>query len=308
MELISVIIPVYNRTFELRRALQSVLKQVYDNLEIIVVDDGSDVDIKGVCDSFGDPRINYLGYVPHRNGNVVRNLGATRAKGNFIAFLDSDDEYLPHHLTRRLEKIKEWGCDGIYGSAYYDNGKSRQLKLSRPLQEHESMLNFLLAGGQAQSSSLFLKKEPALHIGWDESLERHQDYDFVWRLSQHYDLRSDYEPTTIIHSQESLPRENLPLDSCIAFISRNESFIDRRVYCLYHRDMFFAFCKNANAKYRSHYVKNSHRYIATLSLYEFAEVPKALGKSKVYFYTKYYWLHFLAMLGLLRRMLESKMQ
>jgi glycosyltransferase involved in cell wall biosynthesis len=139
--LVSVVIPTYNRSKELARAIKSVLNQTYQNFEILVVDDGSEENLRVVCDSFNDQRIRFLRNDTHTNANVARNRGIKEAQGEYIAMLDSDDEYLPHHLSRRVEKIKEWDCDGIFGSAYIDNGEEQTLKLSRPVNKGELMLN-----------------------------------------------------------------------------------------------------------------------------------------------------------------------
>ncbi len=94
-ELISVIIPVYNRTTELIRAIESVLNQTEQNFEIVIVDDGSEEDVKQACDLFNDKRIRFFRNEEHKNANVVRNMGVSMAKGDYIAMLDADDEYLP---------------------------------------------------------------------------------------------------------------------------------------------------------------------------------------------------------------------
>ncbi len=113
-KMVSVVIPVYNRVVELERAVRSILGQSWQSFEVIVVDDGSDVDVKTVCNSFKDDRIRYFRISEHKNANVARNKGITEAKGEYVAMLDSDDEFLPSHLERRVGKIHEWGCDGIF--------------------------------------------------------------------------------------------------------------------------------------------------------------------------------------------------
>lgn len=139
----------------------------------MVVDDGSEEDLKVICDSFNDQRIKFLRNDTHTNANVARNRGIKEAQGEYIAMLDSDDEYLPHHLNRRIEKIKEWDCDGIFGSAYIDNGDEQTLKLSRPLKKGELMPNYLLSTGSAPTPTHFYKTAAAKSTLWDETLLRH---------------------------------------------------------------------------------------------------------------------------------------
>ena len=87
----SVIIPVYNRTDLLIRALHSVSEQTRRDLEIIVVDDGSNIDIGSVLAEFHDPRLRYLRHQERRGTSAARNTGIDEARGDYLAFLDSDD-------------------------------------------------------------------------------------------------------------------------------------------------------------------------------------------------------------------------
>ena len=205
--LVSVVIPTYNRSKELARAIKSVQNQTYQNFEILVVDDGSEEDLRVICDSFNDQRIKFLRNDTHTNANVARNRGIKEAQGEYIAMLDSDDEYLPHHLNRRIEKIKN-GIWSIFGSAYIDNGEEQTLKLSRPLRKGELMINYLLSDGFAQTSSHFYKANAAKAVLWDETLLRHQDYDFSVRFAEKYICNSDHEPTVFIYWGKSVQLKN----------------------------------------------------------------------------------------------------
>lgn len=233
--LVSVVIPVYNRSKELSRAIKSVLNQTYQNFEILVVDDGSEEDLRTVCDSFSDQRIKFIRNETHTNANVARNRGIREAEGEYIAMLDSDDEYLPHHLSRRIEKIREWGCDGIFGSAYINNGEEQTLKLSRPLRKGELMINYLLSDGFAQTSSHFYKVSAAKAVLWDESLLRHQDYDFTVRFSEKFEIKSDYEPTIKINWQHKiyLGDNTEKIKSVIQFLKKYKPRINQSIYFSY---------------------------------------------------------------------------
>ena len=90
--LISIITPVYNRPELLRKAIQSVLGQTYNNFEYIIVDDASSEDIKSVVESFKDKRIKYLRHPVNKMMAASYNTGIKESKGEFIAFLESDDE------------------------------------------------------------------------------------------------------------------------------------------------------------------------------------------------------------------------
>src|SRR5689334_8143428 len=100
--LVSIIIPTYNRSTLLLRAINSALGQTHRNIEVIVIDDGSTDDTQRVLKSLTDTRINcYL--TRNQGASAARNYGLQRSKGEYITFLDSDDEYYPEKIERQLE-------------------------------------------------------------------------------------------------------------------------------------------------------------------------------------------------------------
>lgn len=107
-DLVSVIIPTYKRTFAmLSRAIKSVLSQSHKNIEIIVVDDSpsSFIDkdsIKRQVEKIPDDRIIYIQHESNQGACVARNTGIKNAKGDYVAFLDDDDEWLPDKLKLQL--------------------------------------------------------------------------------------------------------------------------------------------------------------------------------------------------------------
>ena len=100
--LVSVVIPVYNCESYLGESIQSVLDQVYRPIEVIVVDDGSTDGSPAVAQSFVTPELRYV-YQPHSGLSAARNKGISHSQGSFLAFLDSDDLWLPRKLTLQLE-------------------------------------------------------------------------------------------------------------------------------------------------------------------------------------------------------------
>ncbi len=93
----SVIIPVYNREKHIAQAIRSVLAQQYENFELLIVDDGSTDKTAAVVKAFTDPRVKYL-FQKNRERAAARNTGIKNSTGDYITFLDSDDEFLPDHL------------------------------------------------------------------------------------------------------------------------------------------------------------------------------------------------------------------
>lgn len=102
---VSVIIPVYNSQRFVRRALDSVLNQTYQNLEVVVIDDGSTDATAEVIQGLGDPRIVYL-HQKNQGQGPARNNGIRRCTGEYVTFLDSDDYYLPEKIAREVEFLR----------------------------------------------------------------------------------------------------------------------------------------------------------------------------------------------------------
>jgi len=114
--LVSVIIPTYNRAHLLSRAIGSVLKQSYQDFELILVDDGSTDDTEKVVKGFHDERVRYISYEENRGGAAARNVGIQVAEGEYLAFLDSDDEWYLDKLERQLKVFE--GLSSKFGVVY----------------------------------------------------------------------------------------------------------------------------------------------------------------------------------------------
>ncbi len=98
MSKISVIIPTCNRPELLPRAVKSVLNQTFNDFEVIVVDDGDKISAEKAMAQFSDQRIKYIKHEKRKGGGAARNTGLRNSQGDYIAFLDDDDEYLPDKL------------------------------------------------------------------------------------------------------------------------------------------------------------------------------------------------------------------
>ena len=113
---ISVVIPLYNKEEYIARALNSVLSQSFKDFEVIVVDDGSTDRGVSVVRRFADPRINII-QQPNSGVSAARNRGVMAVKSDLIAFLDSDDEWLPDHLETLLKLHEKYPEAGAYTTA-----------------------------------------------------------------------------------------------------------------------------------------------------------------------------------------------
>jgi glycosyltransferase involved in cell wall biosynthesis len=179
----SVVIPAYNRARVLPGAIDSVLRQTDQDFEIIVVDDGSTDNPKAVVDDFHDPRVRYE-RKENGGGGSARNRGIDLARGRFVAFLDSDDEFLPHHLAA-MRRIVEGKTDVTgYARMIVERGWGRSfLKPPRAIGQNEHMATYLLCDrGFIPTITLVVATELAQRIRYSDGMPFGQDTDFAIRL------------------------------------------------------------------------------------------------------------------------------
>ena len=183
---VSVIIPTYNRKHTLKRAIQSVYMQSLLPYEVIVVDDGSNDGTKEwVKQKY--PNVKYI-YQKNSGVSSARNKGIKIARGDWIALLDSDDEWLPNKLSEQISKIKSNLDVKILHSneIWIRNGvRVNQMKKHKKFGGYifEKCLDIC----RISPSSVLLKKEILNDIGtFDESLKVCEDYDLWLRITSKY--------------------------------------------------------------------------------------------------------------------------
>ena len=181
--LFSVIIPVFNRADVLATALASVLAQTCQDFEIIVVDDGSSDDPAAIVTGFGDPRITCVRQ-DNRGAGAARNRGIDLAHGRYVAFLDSDDRFLQHHLGAMARLLDGKPDTAGYARMVVDRGAGRTfLKPPRALRAGEHMANYLLCDrGFVPTITLVVPREIAARVRYDETVSFGDDKDFAIRL------------------------------------------------------------------------------------------------------------------------------
>lgn len=178
-QLVSVIITTYNRSQLVIKAIESVLNQTYENIEIIVVNDGSVDNTLEVLNEYTSnvPNIRVLNHPTSLGGNAARNTGIKSAKGTLIAGLDDDDVFLPNRISLLVENYDE--KYSLVTSCSKQIIKNEVLKTKFvPIIDIGTMLYFNAIGNQA-----LVKKEYIQKVGYyDENLKRYQDYDIWLRL------------------------------------------------------------------------------------------------------------------------------
>ncbi len=180
----SVVIPVYNRAALLGRALRSVLAQSEQDFEIVVIDDGSADNPSRVVEELADPRIVFVRQ-DNRGGGAARNTGIAKARGRFIAFLDSDDRFFPHHLATMRKLLENAPGTAGYARILVDRGEGRIfLKPPRAIRAGEDMATYLLCDrGFLATSTIVVERKMAEAIRFHENLAAAEDTDFAIRLA-----------------------------------------------------------------------------------------------------------------------------
>jgi glycosyltransferase involved in cell wall biosynthesis len=190
-ETVSVVIPTRGRPQLLARAIRSVLAQTTQQFEIIVVLDGPDSSTAKIVEAFADSRIRLVTLPRPAGGGTARNAGVSAASGNWIAFLDDDDEFLPRKLELQLGASAQSPTHAILivSQALVRSASGDQIWPSRFPQAHESTCEYLFCRTQLkqgssffQSSTFFVSRKLALQIPFRPELNRHQDWDWVIRV------------------------------------------------------------------------------------------------------------------------------
>jgi glycosyltransferase involved in cell wall biosynthesis len=289
----SIVIPVYNREQELKRAISSVIKQTYINWELLVIDDFSELDIKKTVDEFNDSRIIYKRLGKKGNANVCRNLGIRSSTGEFVAMLDSDDEWLPNHLEKSIEALLVNKVDGVFGSFLMNDGIKTVSYLNRPIKHNECMVNYILDGNSTATPTHFYRKHAALSVLWDENLHRHQDYDFIIRFSEKYKIAVVHLLTVIVHWERGITRQ-VHVYSNIMFLEKYKYRMKISYFIKYNIETLTYLMRHnlANSSECNYFRNNLLNNIAFLSLADFMSFQKRRKNfiSKLYYRLKYSFL------------------
>jgi len=197
---VSIIIPTYNRAHLVGRAIRSVLNQTYQDFEIIVVDDASIDNTEEVVKSFEDNRIRYIRHEKNKGAAAARNTGIKAARGEFIAFQDSDDEWLPEKLEKQMDIFQDLSKEiaVVYTDILkVEKGKTFHERDPSIMPEEGAIckkrIDFRVKGIFLQSS--VIRKESLITVGMlDENLQRYHDLDLFIRLATKYSFYHIDEP------------------------------------------------------------------------------------------------------------------
>lgn len=224
--LVSVVIPVFNRASMIAAAVESCLAQTYRPIEVVLVDDCSSDDLDTAIHPFVDrPEVRLVQHETNLGVSAARNSGVAAAKGTYVAFLDSDDAWLPTKLERQVAEVRSWtGQNVLCGTltkVISDQGavqiRPKRLKPStvpvgdylfvhktqRRLPEVSFKGAALMGGCFAQTSSYFLRRELALATPFRVGLNQYEDMAFLIDLGdKEIDFLLVEQPLTVQHNDD----------------------------------------------------------------------------------------------------------
>lgn len=258
-ELVSVIIPTYKRNENLKKAIESVLKQTYQNIEIIVVDDNNPdtrfrKDNEKIMECYlTNSKVKYIKHKKNKNGAAARNTGINVANGKYIGFLDDDDEFLPTKIEKQvhiLESEKKYNC---VSCQIFRNHKVEKQNINE-----KNLLEDILSLKVAPiTSTLLFRKEALLKLnGFNELYRRHQDVEIMVRYLQSNKLAYIQEPLIIMginngenqlngkalkEMKENFLKEFMPI---IEELDNEKNGCKKKIICSHYVGMTINFLKN----------------------------------------------------------------
>ena len=261
MKLVSVIIPTYNSEKFISKTIDSCLRQTHSEIEILIIDDNSLDGTKQVIKSYKDPRIKY--YLHERNLGVAasRNTGIRNASGDFIAFLDHDDEWMPEKTAHQLEVFKnsalEIGLVFTTGCSEYAHNLIKEKAPTGIVYNPKKDSFFPLKKSIAPPSSWMLPRAVVNEIGdFDTSIYSWDDCDYSTRVSLKYPVYFLNENLVIWHilpghlgivSYKTIKGKEIFLNKYFDFIKKDRKYLSK-FYKAIGKDAIFI-DKNIARKY-----------------------------------------------------------
>ena len=185
--LVTAIITTHNRNDLVGRAIESVLHQTYKNLECIVVDDASIVSAEAVCRKYSVEFI-YIPKAESKGGNHARNVGIKAAKGEYIAFLDDDDYWLPTKIEKQVALIIEKQCAVVYSNAKAEivqGNNVTYMEYSLDYTKRGDMHEKIFMSICCLNITILVEKQKLFEVGlFDEDVRFWQEYELTMRLAQ----------------------------------------------------------------------------------------------------------------------------
>lgn len=239
--LVSVVIPTYKRAAFIRHAVENVLRQTYQNIEVLVVDDGSPDDTSAVVQSIPDTRVRLIRHAANRGVSAARNSGIKAVRGMLIGFMDDDDEWREDKIEKQLQAIQ--GFDAVACTAV-SNSRGYSMRVhKRPRITLED-----LKRGSFAPSGLMAKAFVFRDLMFDETVTQGEDWDVFIRIAQRYSIAWISAPLLIYnegaHTRTTTEAKSLfgaALERRAAVVYKHREFLGERWFKYHLADTFLSY-------------------------------------------------------------------
>lgn len=260
-KLVSVIIPTHSGYDTIVKTIESVLSQTYTNLEIIICDDnGENTQNQLLTQKAIEPlmtkdrRIKYIVSKENKNGSSARNIAMKASSGEYISFLDDDDEYMPECVQKEIEAFEKLNDDyGIVFVSFLQTSDNRKDVIFTSDFKGDILQDFLLGKIESPSSIISIRRDVIKEVGfWDESFFRHQDWEYIIRILDKYKA---YGITDVLVKRKIVLRHNAKkpdlyeknrlhfLNKMKEYIEKQPKEISRQIYSKHYYEIGKAYFK-----------------------------------------------------------------
>ncbi|SEM93516.1 glycosyltransferase family 2 protein [Lihuaxuella thermophila] len=244
--IVSVVIPTRGRALLLKRAIESVLAQTFQDFEIVVVVDGRDEETEKILGEIPDPRLKTIINEHSLGGAEARNVGVRHARGEWIALLDDDDEWLPRKLEVQYQAARQssYRYPVVYCQLFGRTPRGDYIWPRRGMKENEHISEYLMARqtlfqgeGLIISTMLFVPRDLMLQVPFQKDLKRNQDWDWILRAALHEGVGFEYCEEVLAvwyveDGRQSISRQG-NWEYSARWIKQNKSLVTPRAYAAY---------------------------------------------------------------------------
>lgn len=279
--LVSVIIPTYKGTTNLKRAIDSVLNQSYRNIEVIVVDDNNPdtidrINTSNIMESYNLDNVFYIKHEYNKNGSAARNSGFMVSKGDFIALLDDDDYFSKSKIEDQVSFfVNNLKYEAVY--CWY----TMKNNIVKPKLTGSLAKEVLLLKTRIVTPSLMIRRETFKELnGFDETYERHQDYEFLIRFFEKYQIGLVKKNLLTIGNNGGInQKKEEDLDALKAYffkkfqskiksLSKTDKSFNKKIFLIHYTPVFWSHMKSKRLDlslrvYRLYLEKNKIGFLLT---------------------------------------------
>lgn len=291
--LVSVIIPTYGRCEYLQRTVNSVLNQTYANIEVIVVDDNGKSSPQGIetekimLSFLSNPKVKYVQHDINKNGSAARNTGLVASKGEYIAYLDDDDEFTPEKIEIQITQL---ASDAKNDAVYCFNSKfyhGKKVQTTTYTESGNCQFDILCIRSDIHTSSLLIRKQAVIDMGgWDVAFSRHQDFEFLIRFFENNTIKCIPHNLLKIHVESEINRPDVDklIAAKLVFFNKLNKIISKytineknNIYKAHNLEIFRVCVKNFDIRLFK-YIALAKPNVSDIKQYIFPVVVKYIKK------------------------------